>query len=80
MDCGPPPLLDNGSFDPPQTTTLGGVVTYQCNEGYVFTEDSAMTQACLESGWSNEDIKCGVFPYVDIVLLNFLYSFSPFIM
>ena len=70
MDCGPPPLLDNGYFDPPQTTTFGGVVTYRCNESYVFTEDSAMTRTCLESGWSDEDIECGGFlcVYIDPIL------------
>ena len=64
MDCGDPPTLDNGrlTVSPPASIILGSVVTYECNDGFVFAEDSAMTRECLNTGdWSNEDIRCGKF-------------------
>ena len=63
MDCGTPPTLENGrlTVTPLTNTTVGSIVTYECDDGYEFGEGSAISQICLKTGdWSNEDIKCNL--------------------
>ena len=51
VDCGTPPVVTNGSPGAPAMTTFGGMVTYNCTNGYTLT--GSATVSCLASGsWS----------------------------
>ena len=59
LDCGPPPVLANGSVATQNGTVVGSKSTYTCSSKYAFTVNSSIERACQSSGeWSNETMEC----------------------
>ena len=51
VDCGFPPLIDNGSPGTPTRTTYQGTVTYTCVSGYeVSNRVTTATATCMANG------------------------------
>ena len=60
MDCGPPPVLVNGSVTTQNGSEDGSIATYDCNFKHAFTVESSKERICKSSGnWSDEIIECG---------------------
>ncbi|XP_052810712.1 receptor-type tyrosine-protein phosphatase eta-like isoform X2 [Mya arenaria] len=73
-DCGSLKNISNGKLTRPNVTTVGGVATLVCNEGYNITGDG--TISCMANGsWSPSPtckIKdCGVFPHKDNINVSY---------
>ena len=72
VDCGSPPSITNGPPGMTSTTTLGGIVTYNCTSGYILS--GTATVSCLASGsWSTRPTCTGMYIVRDKVVWLTMY-------
>lgn len=59
VDCGEPPLLENGNFIV-ENTTANNTALYICEEGFRHKDNSLQIEIqCLPDGvWTQLDIEC----------------------
>ena len=73
VNCGTPPDVINGSPGTQDMTTLGGMVTYTCDIGYILS--GSPTVSCLASGsWSTRPTCIGMYNIVYYLFVTHEYS------
>ncbi|XP_067839684.1 sushi domain-containing protein 1 isoform X2 [Heptranchias perlo] len=58
VDCGPPPVLLNTVRDPPDNTTYGSAVVYQCQVGYVGMRGNTISVCSAQGQWEGANLEC----------------------
>ena len=57
VDCGAPPLIENGNIDTSSGTTFGLQITYTCQSGFV--RQGLETRTCQDDGtWGGDAPTC----------------------
>ncbi|XP_067886751.1 sushi domain-containing protein 1 isoform X3 [Heterodontus francisci] len=58
VECGPPPVLLDTVQYPPDNTTYGSTVTYQCLIGYVHVRGNVTSVCSVEGQWEGTNLEC----------------------